>query len=86
MSDCLKMGMLLQKLCNGFLLFKIKREVKEVNILHVLLKKRFFNPFRPNSGRRENYFHTSLWCPKGFMKALKVFIKAFEAPQGNCAF
>ena len=24
------------------------------------------------------YFHTSLWCSKGFMKA---FIKTFEAPQ-----
>ena len=27
------------------------------------------------------YFHTSLWCLKGFMKALKAFIKPFEAPQ-----
>ena len=27
------------------------------------------------------YFHTSLWGLKGFMKALKVFIKPFGAPQ-----
>ena len=27
------------------------------------------------------YFHTSLWRLKGFMKAFKVFIKPFEAPQ-----
>ena len=27
------------------------------------------------------YFHTSLWCLKGFMKALKAVIKPFEAPQ-----
>ena len=29
------------------------------------------------------YFHTSLWCLKGFMKALKAFIEPFEAPQWN---
>ena len=27
------------------------------------------------------YFDTSLWCPKGFMKAFKDSIKPFEAPQ-----
>ena len=27
------------------------------------------------------YFYTSLCCLKGFMKALKAFIKPFEAPQ-----
>ena len=27
------------------------------------------------------YFHTSLCASKGFMKALKAFIKPFEAPQ-----
>ena len=27
------------------------------------------------------YFHTSLCASKGFMKALKAFIKAFEATQ-----
>ena len=55
------------------------------------------NPSRPNPGRREKiqlnfYFHISLWClkrffeglcgaSKGFIKALKAFIKSFEAPQ-----
>ena len=27
------------------------------------------------------YFHTSFGASKGFMKALKAFIKPFEAPQ-----
>ena len=27
------------------------------------------------------YFHTSLWCLNGFMKAFKAFLKLFEAPQ-----
>ena len=27
------------------------------------------------------YFHTSFWCLKDFMKAVKVFIKPFEEPQ-----
>ena len=27
------------------------------------------------------YFHTFLWCPEGFMKAFKAFIKPFKAPQ-----
>ena len=42
------------------------------------------NLTRPDHGQREKinlnfYFHTSLWCHKGFMKALKAFIKPFEA-------
>ena len=45
-----------------------------------------FNPSRPDPGQREKidlnfYFHTSLYASKGFMKALKAFIKPFEAPQ-----
>ena len=28
-----------------------------------------------------SYFHTSLWCLKRFVKALKACIKLFEAPQ-----
>ena len=45
------------------------------------------NPQRPNPGQGEKiklnfYFHTSLCClKKGFMKALKAFIKHFETPQ-----
>ena len=27
------------------------------------------------------YFHNSLWYLKGFIKALKAFIKSFEAPR-----
>ena len=42
------------------------------------------NPSHPNPRWREKiklnyYFHTS--ASKGFMKALKAFIKPFEAPQ-----
>ena len=46
-----------------------------------------FNPFSPNPGRREKInlnfsFHTFLCVvPQGFMKALKAFIKLFEALQ-----
>ena len=45
-----------------------------------------FNPSRPNPGRREKIklnFIFTLLCgtSKGFMKALKTFIKLFEAPQ-----
>ena len=43
------------------------------------------NASPPNSGRREkiNLFFFKLLCgiSKGFMKALKVFIKRFDAPQ-----
>ena len=44
------------------------------------------NPSRTDPGRREKinitfYFHTSLRCLKRFNKALKAFIKPFEAPQ-----
>ena len=46
------------------------------------------NPSRSDPERREKinwnfYFHTSLWCLIRFMKALKTFIKSFEAPQGH---
>ena len=49
------------------------------------------NPSRPNLGRKEKiklkfYFHTSFWSSKGFMKALKTFIKPFEAPQRSVIF
>ena len=45
-----------------------------------------FNPSRPNPGRREKiklnvYIQTSLGASRGFMKALKAFIKSFKAPQ-----
>ena len=48
--------------------------------------RQHINPLRPDSGRREKinlnfYFHTSCGASKGFMKALKAFIKPFEAPQ-----
>ena len=44
------------------------------------------NPSRPDPGQKGKinlkfYFHTSLWCLKGFMEALKTFIKPFEGPQ-----
>ena len=29
------------------------------------------------------YFHSSLWCLKGFTKALNAFIKPLQAPQGS---
>ena len=55
----------------------------------IFKQKRQFNklnPSHPNPGRREKinlnfYFHTSLWCTKGFINPLKAFIKSFEAPQ-----
>ena len=44
------------------------------------------NPFHPDPGRREKinlnfYFHTSLWCLKGFYEGLKglfILIQLFE--------
>ena len=73
----------------------ISSPVKEIRILSILISSLFylflsyctiFNPQRPNPGQSEKiklifYFHTSLWCLKGFMKAFKAFIKPFEAPQ-----
>ena len=51
-------------------------------------KPSVIDPSLPDLGRRgkinlNSYFHTYLWCLKGFMKAFKAFIKPFEAPQRN---
>ena len=42
----------------------------------------WLNPSRPNPGQGDIF---TLLCnaSKGFMKALKAFIKPFEAPQGS---
>ena len=58
----------------------------QVSLSKALSSNSASNPPHPNPGRREKiklqiYFHTSLSCLKGFMKALKAFIKPFEAPQ-----
>ena len=51
-----------------------------------MIQKFDINPFRPD---REEinpnfYFRNSLWCAsKGFIKALKAFIKPLKAPQGS---
>ena len=54
--------------------------------LHIYATNCQFNPSRPNPKQWEKiklnfYFLTSLWCLKGFIKALKAFIKPFEGPQ-----
>ena len=38
-------------------------------------------PIADEERKLKLYFHTSLWCRKGFMKPLKAFMKPFEAPQ-----
>ena len=49
-----------------------------------------FNPPRPDPGKKKKekidfifYLHTSCVALKGLVKALKAFIKPFEAPQGS---
>ena len=66
--------------------FILHTETLGYNILSLMETGSLLNPSRPNPRQREkNYldfhFHTSLWSSKGFMKALKAFIKPFAAPQ-----
>ena len=48
----------------------------------------FINPSAPDPGREKKinlnfYFHTLYGASRGFIKALKAFIKPLEALQGN---
>ena len=52
-------------------------------LIKIDVKSCHFNPAQREKIKLNFYFHTSLLCSasKGFMKAFKVFIKPFEAPQ-----
>ena len=56
-----------------------------ISVSFLKLKLNCINPSRPNLGRKEKsqIFIFTFLCgaSKGFMKALKAFIKPFEAPQ-----
>ena len=67
-----------------FLMHQKHCEKKWGNFPHVKkLYSRLLSPSCPDSGVKEKinlkfYFHSSLWYPKGFLKAVNSFIKPFE--------
>ena len=68
---------------NGLVKFNDNMKTGQILTLQIPI-----NPSRPNLGRRKKinlifHFYTSLWCLKSFLKALKAFIKPFEALQGS---